>query len=239
MTSALAPSEMELALAAVTVPSFFERGLQAGDLVQVGIERLLVVFDHDFALAGLDGHRDDFAGQRAVLDGGLGALERLDGVGVHLFTGQAVLVGRVLGKGAHQAAGACVFQTIKEHVVLDLAMTHAQTAAGLLNNVRRVGHALHAAGNHDAVAAGLERVVGLHHGFHAGAAQLVDSRAASRRWQACVQARLAGRALLQAGGQDAAHNDLVDVSGGYAGTGNRFTDADGAQINALMLDRLP
>ncbi len=192
---------------------------------------MLVVFDHDLALAGLDGDRDDFVGQHAAFDGGLGALERLNGVGVHVLTGQTVLVGGVLGEGAHQAAGTGVFQTVKEHVVLDFAMTHAQAAAGFFNDIGRVGHAFHATGNHDAGAAGLEGVVRLHHGLHAGAAQFVDGGAAGSRGQAGVQTGLAGRALLEAGGQNAAHDHFFDRFGRNAGTADGFANADGAQVD--------
>jgi hypothetical protein len=54
---ALAPSEMELALAAVIVPSLAKAGA-AGNALDVGLVRLLVVADHGLALArGLHGHR--------------------------------------------------------------------------------------------------------------------------------------------------------------------------------------
>ncbi|MCY1414410.1 hypothetical protein D9M71_298610 [compost metagenome] len=115
-------------------------------------------------------------------------------------------------------------------MVLDLAMAHAQAGARLLQHVGGVGHAFHAAGDHHAVAAGLEQVMGQHHRFHAGATQLVDGGAAGGARQAGVQRRLAGRALLQAGGQHATHDHFLDVGRLDAGTADGFADGRGAQV---------
>ncbi len=208
-----------------------ERRPEARDLLQVGGQRLLVVLHHALALAAGDGDRDDFRRQRAIGDGGLGALERFDGIGVHLLAGHAVLVGGLLGERTHQTAGTGVLQAVEEHVVLDLAVAHAQAAAGFLQDIGRVGHAFHATGDHHLVGASLEQVVGQHHRLHPRAAQLVDGGAAGGGGQAGRQRGLAGRALLQAGGQDATHDHFLYVLGGDAGALHRFADHDGTQVD--------
>jgi hypothetical protein len=57
------------------------------------------------------------------------------------------LVRAVLGERAHQAALVVrVLEAVEEHVVLHHLVAHAIAAARLRHEIRRVGHALHAAG---------------------------------------------------------------------------------------------
>ena len=65
-TTAAAPSLMDEALAAVTVPSFLKTGFRRGDLVGPGVLRPVVLGDHGLlALLALDLHRDDLGLGRA------------------------------------------------------------------------------------------------------------------------------------------------------------------------------
>ncbi|MNN22559.1 hypothetical protein D3C81_1359200 [compost metagenome] len=116
-------------------------------------------------------------------------------------------------------------------MVLDLAVAHAQAGAGLFQHVGRVGHAFHAARDHHLVGAGLEQVVGQHHGFHTGATKLVYGGAAGGARQACVQCSLAGRALFQTSGQHTAHDHFLDVGGLDACAADGFADGYGAQVD--------
>src|SRR5687767_5397928 len=68
---------------------FPERGLELRDLVEVGLERLLVVLDARFDLA-LDHDRHDLAGEMAALDRFLRPLERSDGIAVLRLARKAV-----------------------------------------------------------------------------------------------------------------------------------------------------
>ncbi|MNC34112.1 hypothetical protein D3C75_825290 [compost metagenome] len=115
-------------------------------------------------------------------------------------------------------------------MVLEFGVAHAQAAARLFQQVGRVGHALHAAGDHHRVGAGLEQVVGQHQRLHPRAAQLVDGGAAGGRGQTGVQRRLAGRSLLEAGGQHAAHDHFLHFGRGDAGALHRGADGGGAQL---------
>ena len=210
---------------------FLEGRTQARDLVDVGVVGLFVILDDDLTLAGLHGHRDDFLFQQAFLDGFLGAGQGLDGVLVHLLAAVAFLVRHILGESAHQAAGLGVFQAVQKHVVLrGLAGAHAVAFAGTQEDIGSVGHALHATGDHDVVAAGLDQVVGEHGGFHAGAAQLVDGGGAGVIRQTGQTHGLTGRALLESGGQDVAHDDFLNVgwlkTSAFDGLGN----GDGAEF---------
>ncbi len=207
-----------------------ERRLEAGDLVDIGVAGLLVGVHHGLAFAGFHRHRHDLVGEPAVVDGGLGALEGFDGEVIHLLAADAALVRHVLGEGAHQAAGFRVFQAVQEHVIRHLAVAHAVAAPRLIENVGRVAHGLHAAADHDVVAAGFEHVVAEHGGAHARAAQFVDGGGAGTVRQAGQTHGLAGRALLEAGGQHAAHHHVLDVLRLQPGAGHRFADTGAAQL---------
>src|SRR3546814_3109151 len=62
-------------------------------------------------------------------------------------------------------------------VIEEFAMAEAIAAARLAEQIRRVAHAFHAAGDDHVGAACRERVMCHHHGLHARAADFVDGRA--------------------------------------------------------------
>ena len=157
-TSAAAPSEIELELAAVTVPPSRKAGLSLGILAGSAVNgcssRATSV------VPGARLHRDghDLLGERAVLVGLLGALQALDGEGVLRLARELVVLRGVLGVGAHQAALVVgVLQAVEEHVVLDLGVAEPGAAAHLGQQVGRVGHALHAAGDDDVAGPRVQR----------------------------------------------------------------------------------
>ncbi|MNZ88996.1 hypothetical protein D3C78_1078990 [compost metagenome] len=80
-------------------------------------------------------------------------------------------------------------------MVQDLAVAHAQAGPGPVQQVRCVGHAFHAAGDHHLGTAGQQHVVGQHRGFHARTAHLVQGGAAGRLVQARTQGGLSRRGL--------------------------------------------
>ncbi len=180
---------------------FTERGAQARYLFDIGVVGLLIIFNNHLALTGFHGYGDDFVFEQSLFNGLLRPGERGDGEFVHLFTGIAFLVRHFLGESPHQAASLCVFQAIEEHVILGrLPRTHPVPAADSLEDVGGVGHALHAAGNHDVVAASLDYIVGKHGRFHAGPTEFVNSGSTGAVRKPCLTHGLAGRALFEAGG---------------------------------------
>ena len=67
------------------------------------------------------------------------------------------------GKGPHQAPLVVgVLQPVVKHVVEHLLVAHAIASARLGQQVGRIGHRFHAAGDHDVHAAGDEQVVRQH-----------------------------------------------------------------------------
>ncbi len=117
-------------------------------------------------------------------------------------------------------------------MVKHLAVTHAHAAACLVQHIGSIGHGFHTTGNDDVVGAGLDGIIGEHSGLHAGAAQLVDGGGTGVVRQAGQTHGLAGRALLEAGGQYTAHDDFLHVFRLQAGTRHGFTDRGGAQFGS-------
>src|SRR3546814_16030433 len=80
---------------------------------------------------------------------------------------------RAFGERAHgRALFVGVFEAVEGHVIEEFAMAEAIAAARLAEQIRRVAHAFHAAGDDHVGAACRERVMCHPHGLHARAAAL-------------------------------------------------------------------
>ncbi|MCY1305080.1 hypothetical protein D9M70_548630 [compost metagenome] len=143
------------------------------------------------------------------------------------------MFGRILGIGAHQPTGVGVFEAVEEHMILDLTMPQAETAARLRQQIRGVGHRLHAADGKHRRAARKERVVAEHQRFHAGTADLGDGRRRRFLAEACAKSGLARRVLANAGRQHIAHQHLVD--GIKAGAIKCCLQRDGADFRRSQI----
>jgi hypothetical protein len=135
-----------------------------------------------------------------------------------------------LGENAHEAAFVGVFKAVEEHGIHDLPVAHAHAGSGFWQQVRCLAHIFHAAGDHDAVGAGFDLVVGHDDGLHAGAAHFVDGGAAAGVGDAGGAGGLACGCLAEATGQYAAHDDFLDVGGLQAASFDGGLDGDGAEI---------
>ena len=93
------------------------------------------------------------------------------------------------------------------------AVTHAIAGAGAVEQIGRIAHALHAAGDDDVGRARAQEVGRDHRRLHARAAHLVDRGAAGAERKARAERGLARRRLSLPSGQDAAHQDFVDAIG--------------------------
>src|SRR4249919_1854076 len=106
---------------------------------------------------------------------------------------------------AHRLAVVRIGQAIPGHVVEELGAAVADAGARTVEQVRGIGHRLHAAGNDHLRRAGLDQVMAEHHRLHARAADLVDGGAASRSGDACGERCLSRRGLAEPGRQHATH----------------------------------
>jgi len=73
------------------------------------------------------------------------------------------------------------------------------SAAGFGQNVRRLAHIFHAAGDHDVVGAGFDLIVGEHNRLHARSAHFVNGGAAGAVWYVGTAGGLARGCLAQSG----------------------------------------
>ena len=116
--------------------------------------------DERVALALGDRDRLDL-GEATLLHRVGGALVALRGEVVLRFTADAaVLAGRALGALAHVDVFEPAHETVGEHRVEQCAVAHAVAGPGLLEEVGRLGHRLHAARDHDVGVARLDHEVG-------------------------------------------------------------------------------
>ena len=98
--------------------------------------------------------------------------------------------------------------------------------------MRRVGHRLHAAGHHDVELAGADELVGQRDRVQAGQADLVDGQRGDGHRDAGLDGGLAGGDLARAGLEHLAHDHVLDLVAGDAGTLQRGLDRDAAELGA-------
>ena len=95
-------------------------------------------------------NRHDLGPERAAFDRLARAAQRLHRIGVLGRAGELVGLRGGLAEIAHRAAGLIgVFEAVHEHVIDDAIVAGAIAAARFRQQIGRVGHALHAAGQHD------------------------------------------------------------------------------------------
>ena len=92
-------------------------------------------------------------------------------------------------------------------------MAGAVAGAGLGQEIGRIAHALHAAGQHDRGRTCVDDIVRQHGGLHAGAANLVDGGGAGGVRQFGAAGSLSGRRLTLSGRQYVADENLIDSLG--------------------------
>ena len=190
-TSAAAPSLIDEALAAVTVPSFLKTGLRRRDLLRLGVLRALVLARPRSCSPFLPGtvHRDDLRLEQALLlglDGAAGGLDARTRPGPR---GGCPGCGALLGADAHVDVVVDVPQAVEDHRVLELDVAHASAAAHGVADVGRVGHGLHAARHHHVGVTERDGLRAGDDGLEARAADLVEGGGgdgvgdARRRWR--------------------------------------------------------
>ena len=107
--------------------------------------------------------------------------------------------------------GEDVPQAVVGHRVDQLHVAELHALAGLRQEVRGLGHRLHAAGDDDVELAGPDQLVGQRDRVDAGQAHLVDGQRRHGHRDAALDGRLAGRDLAGAGLQHLAHDHVLDL----------------------------
>ena len=154
-TSAAAPSEIELELAAVTVPPSRNAGFSVGILSGLAFGGCSSAETIASLLPALTATGAISAAKAPSRMARLRAFERAQGVGVLRLAGELIGLGAILGEGPHQPALVVgVLQPVEKHGVDDAAVAHAVAGARAFEQIGRVAHALHAAGDDDIRRAG-------------------------------------------------------------------------------------
>ena len=190
----------------------------------------LILLELDDLLLDLDGNGNDLGIKAAGSLRGLGLLLGGSAEGVKLLAGDAPNIADVLGGGAHVVVVERIPQAVLDHGVDELLVAHAGAPAGVGRGIGSGAHVLGTAADDDVGVAGEDGAAGLDDGLHAGAADHADGVGGNGVGQARAHADLTGDVLTEAGGQDAAEHQLIDVLGSDVGTLEGFLDNDGAQL---------
>ncbi len=176
-TTAAAPSEICEAEPAVIVPSLLNAGRSLPSDSAVVSPRTPSSAETTIGSPLRCGivDRDDLVVEDAVLPGLGGLLVRGGGELVLLLAGQLHALGvDLLGQPAHRLLGDLVVEGVVRHRVDQLHVAELEALARLRQEVRGVGHRLHAAGDDDLALAGADQLVGHRDRVQAGEADLVD-----------------------------------------------------------------
>ena len=190
-----------------------EGRLQGAELRLVEPVRAFVSRHEGRLAASADPDGNDLIVEHSLLDRLAGAGVAADGEIVLRAAGELEFTGAAVAVDAHGLAAVDIPEAVVDHRVDQLGIAHAVALAGLGEQVGGAAHALHAAGDDQPGVAQADRLIGEHDGLEPRAADLVDRRGTDRRWQPREDRRLPRGVLTDPGGDDVAHDHLVDPIG--------------------------
>mgnify|MGYP003287761664 CR=1 FL=1 len=121
------------------------------------------------------------------------------------------------------------------HEVDDHVVPEAVTEPGLLEDVRRVRHRLHAAGHDHAVVPGADHLVGHLDGANARGADFVDRVGRRLLWEPGADCGLACWGLPRSTLKDLAHDHVLDLVVGDVDAVESSADRDRAELGGLAV----
>ena len=233
-TTAAAPSEICDADPAVTVPSAENAGRSlASDAAVVPSPHTLVVGDRDRVTAALrHRHVDDLVVEQ-TRSCARSAARSWDwrGVGVLVLAGELPLLAVELGGVTHAAQVERAVQGVVRGRVDDLVVAVAVAGAGAGQQVRAVGHRLHAARDDDVELAGADQLVGHRDRVQPRQAHLVDGQGGHVHRDAALDRGLPGGDLPGAGLDHMTHDHVVDLVAGDPRALQRRGDGEPAEVH--------
>ena len=122
-------------------------------------------------------------------------------------------------------------QAVLDHGVDQLLVAHASAPAGIGSGEGSGAHVLGAAADNDVGVAGEDGAAGLDDGLHARAADHADGVGGNGVGKTGAHADLTGDVLAEAGGQDAAEHQLIDVLGSDIRALEGFLHDNGAELS--------
>ena len=123
-------------------------------------------------------------------------------------------------------------ETVVDHEVDHLRVAHARAGACARHRVRRGRHRLESACERNFDLARPDQYVGEMHRVQARQANLVKGDRGDRHRDAAGDGRLARRDLTLTTLKDLAHQDVVDLLAGEAGSTESFCDCEAAELHA-------
>src|SRR5207249_1660905 len=126
-------------------------------------------------------------------------------------------------------------EPVRYHRVEELVVPHADAEAGLLEEVRRAAHALHAAGDDGVRLPELDRLRRQHDRLEARAARLVDGEAPDLLRDARLERRDAPGVEPEAGGEHVTEDHLLHLPGPEGGPPHGIPHGDRAELRGREL----
>ena len=190
---------------------FLERGTQLRERFERSVlARRFVILDHHglaLFLRNLDGHNLRF--DEAGFPRAHGALVAFQRKLILLLPRDAVFFGHEFGGDAHVKIVVHVPQAVVHHRVHDFRIAEPVTGARAWQQIRAVGHRLHAARDHNFGFAQHDALRRKAHGLQSRAANFVDGHRRNAHVQAAAQARLPRGILPQPRLHHVAHDDFI------------------------------
>src|SRR3989442_1364953 len=203
-------------------PVFFECRLQCAQCVDGSVRpRSLICFEeYRVTLALGDGHRNDLIAEPARANGSDSLAMAVQRVFILTFAAHMIAFGNDFTCVSHVEVFIRIPETVMNHGVDDRVVTEAITLAGAGQQVGRICHALHAAGNDNFRVAGLNTLRRKPDGLQSGAANLVYGHRGNIRQKTAAESGLPGRILAQSRRDNVAQDDFVNLLWCQAGALN-------------------
>ena len=182
------------------------------------------------AFGTLEFHRQDLGVEAPLGRRACGSAVAVERKGILGLARHVIFGGDDFGRLAHVPILERAPQAVVHHGVHGARVAQAIAAARPVQQVRRVGHRLHAAGHGDVDVAGGDALGGEHHGLESGAAHLVDGQGGNGVGEARVQRRLARGSLAQSGRHHVAEDAFLDGTRLHAGAAHGFPHDERAEL---------
>ena len=176
-------------------------------------------------------YRHNLVLEPAILDGVDRPPVAFERIRVLALARDLVLLGDQFRRHAHVEVLVGVPETVHDHGIEDLGVPEAVPATELRQQVRSVGHRLHAARHDEFHVAGLDSLGRQPDGLESRAADLVDGHRGHAGVESALESRLARRVLPQPRRNDVAHDNLVHLGRLDAGAGYGLADYASSEID--------
>jgi hypothetical protein len=150
--------------------------------------------------------------------------------------------GGELGVVPHMAVFEGAPQAVEQHRVFEARFPDFQSLARPAQQVRRLRHVLHAAGNDNPCVAETHGLRRQHDGFQSRSTHLVDRQRRDGGGEARLEGRLTGWGLPRPGRKNHPHDDFIYVTQMQSGAKERRANGDRSQLrrrNAFQRPQKP